>query len=74
MIENTLGRLENMVGLAKKVGDDVSLIILKSHNSGGLVQQFNNITERKCKRILFIKKCHNESRSVPRGFNSNEIK
>jgi len=36
-------------------------------------QQYNIQTVRKCKKILFIKKCHNENVRVPRGFYNNEI-
>jgi len=36
-------------------------------------QQFTVQTIRKCKKILFVNKCHNENINVPRGFHNHEI-
>jgi hypothetical protein len=72
-LDNNLGRLDNMVGLAKKTGKTISLILLNSNSWGNLVQQYSTITRKKCKKIVLFKKCENEHVSVPRGFLSSEI-
>jgi len=36
-------------------------------------QQFNVQTERKCKTVMLVKKCHDEEVKVPRGFFTHEI-
>jgi hypothetical protein len=68
-INGSLGQLHNLVGLAKKQGDQISLIFMTSHSVGQTIQQFNRYTETSCRKVfLFFKKCNTYTRTVPRGF------
>jgi hypothetical protein len=73
-ITGFLGQLRNLVGLAKKQGDDISLIFMTSHTVGKPIQQYNSFTEKTCENVyLFFEKCYTNTRNVPRGFNPYEL-
>jgi len=37
------------------------------------IQQYDVQVHRKCKRILFVNKCHNENVHIPRGYHHHEL-
>jgi len=72
-INGATASLNEFVGAARNVDGKVDIAFINVDSLGDLVQQFNSIKERKCKRILFIKKCHDEWHQVPRGLTPEEI-
>lgn len=54
-------------------GGRIKLVTSVGIAAGRMQQQYNVQTVRKCKRILFWNKCHNENINVPRGLYQHEL-
>jgi len=61
--------LGEFVAAGRNTGGQISLAFIKANVNANTKQQFETV--RKCKRIVFVKKCHNEN--VPRAFNAGEL-
>lgn len=57
----------------KREGSSVQYVAAYGWSVGNALQLYNRNKVRKCKKILFIKKCHDEWQNIPRGFTPNEI-
>jgi len=70
---NANGRIISNAIMGVRNGDSIEVV---SAYGGAVVspkQQYNTQKVQKCKRILFIKKCHDETIRVPRGFTHGEL-
>ena len=56
-----------------RYGDSIVASVGVATSSCDMIQQFNVVSYQKCKKILFIKKCHNVQESHPRGFHPHEL-
>ena len=68
------GIVENIFGIAKRFeNNEVFFAYIKGKSAGDLIQQYKEISIRKCRRFLFIKRCGNYGQSVERGFEAHEL-
>jgi len=72
-IAGVTASLNEFIGAARNVNGKVDIAFINVNSLADLVQQYNSVKERKCKKILFWKKCHDEWKNVPRGLTPSEI-
>lgn len=65
------GKVTAMEGT--RTGPQIQYVSGYGWSWGNAVQLYNINSVRKCKRILFWKKCRNENIKIPRGLHPNEI-
>jgi hypothetical protein len=56
-----------------RVNEDIEMRTVIGWSHAVTNQMYNHVTYRSCKRRFFVKKCHNETRRVPRGLTSAEL-
>lgn len=59
--------------VALRTGDQVSARGAMGSATCDMKQQFNTVSYKDCKRILFVKKCKTKTKQVPRGFQPHEL-
>jgi len=68
------GHVEQLIGVGRNRGDGTADIgYVMGITTGSLVPQTQSQKTRECKKILFIKKCHDKWITVPRGFTAQEL-
>lgn len=73
VISRNSARMEEYIGAGYKENGLVKFAFIKSIVYGTIVPQFNAVRYKKCRRILFWKRCKWKTRYVQRGNNEVEI-
>lgn len=64
----SIATMDEIVGVARNNGGQIQMAYAWATCHGRLIGQFDTIEFRKCKKVLFVKKCKNGHANVPRGF------
>lgn len=59
--------------LGRRTGSTVEILSIYGLAAGKAKQKYNSVRYRRCRRILFWKKCRWRTKNVPRGYNRGEI-
>ena len=70
---NAQGRIISNAIMGVRNGDSIELVSAYGVAMVTPKPQFNTQTVRKCKKVLFWKKCHDETIRIPRGFTHSEL-
>lgn len=74
VLSQTIGEINETIGIARKNGSNVELVIMKSRSWAIPIMQFNVVESKHCWTVLFfIEKCSIEKRYIQRGFYTTEI-
>lgn len=66
--------IENIFGVATRLdSDQIFFVYVRGIAKAKAIKQFNVIKQRRCRRILIVKKCRNTNRKVKRGNNAKEL-
>ena len=66
--------LYNIFGLAKREqNNEIFFAYIRGNTNGELIQQYTTVSVRRCRRILFIKRCGNYGERRQRGMDANEL-
>ena len=66
--------LDNIFGIAKREqNNEIFFAYIRGKTTGQLITQYVTVKLKKCKRILFWKKCKTHHQKKPRGITANEL-
>ena len=66
--------LDNIFGLAKREqNNEIFFAYIRGNTNGELIQQYTTVSVRRCRRIVFVKRCGNYDEQRPRGMDANEL-
>ena len=66
--------LDNIFGIAKREqNNEIFFAYIRGKTTGQLITQYVTVKLKKCRRILFWKKCKTHHQKKPRGITANEL-
>ena len=66
--------IDNIFGVVTRIDkNNIFFAYVRGNAKAKLITQFDTIRVKKCRKILFVKKCRHSNRKVKRGFKANEL-